>query len=392
MTTVEEARNRIKKSVQTLDAVELVSLHEANGRILAEDLATKIDLPPFNQSNVDGYAICDRYAGKWEVMGEVKAGDSVNLELKKGQAVRIFTGAMVPMNADAVLMQEFVLKTQNQIVYTKGIIAQDEQIRMQASQAAQGGLIVSKGTRLNPATLGLLAMAGIEELKVQAFPRVALVINGNELQALGSQLEVGKVYESNSIALQAALRNVGLEPNVLFVKDEYADVVQTLATAVNTSDLVLVSGGISVGDYDFVHKALTEVGVEEKFYKVAQRPGKPLFYGVKEKVQVFGLPGNPTSALICFYEYVYQVIAAMQRSDFSSLLKVYLPLGANVIKKKGLAHFLRAKLEDGRVFALSGQESFKMQAFADANALIYLPVDTENVKSGELVEVHILPE
>ncbi len=223
-------------------------------------------------------------------------------------------------------------------------------------------------------------------------PVVTLVITGNELQQAGEALTVGKVYESNSLALQAALQSMGLTANTtIFVKDYKPSLDKVIKEAMRNTDVLLISGGISVGDYDFVNEVLTENSVASLFYKVAQKPGKPLYFGKNKNTYVFGLPGNPASALTCFYEYVFPALCKLQGKSSFFLNTVFLPVSKEITKKKALGFFLKANAGVDKVDSLQGQESFIMKSFMDANAFIYLPSGKEVVKAGEMVEVHLLP-
>ena len=391
MITVEEAKNIIESNVSELKESISILAKDSLGFRLAEDIHATSDLPPFNQSNVDGYAVCGD-AKQWNVITEIKAGDNTNIVLKTGEAVRIFTGAMVPPGSDCVIMQERIERTENIITIVDAEIKKGEHIRLKGSQIKAGELALHKGTLINPSVIGFISSMGLKEIKVYKKPRITLVITGNELQEVGTKTEQGKVYESNSSSLRAAAFTIGLNiENIIFVKDDKIKLAEAVNSVMKDADVLLISGGISVGDYDFVNEVLQENNTETLFYKVAQRPGKPLFFGKNKNTYVFGLPGNPASALTCFYEYVYPCLRKLQDYSNIHLTKVQLPLGASINKKKGLANFLKAKASTNSVLSLEGQESFKMRSFAEANAFIYLPLDCENKNAGELVEVHLHP-
>jgi molybdopterin molybdotransferase len=200
------------------------------------------------------------------------------------------------------------------------------------------------------------------------------------------------VYESNSSSLTAAIATMGLHiETILFVKDEKKILTEVVNNAMINTDLLLISGGISVGDYDFVNEVLKENNTTTLFYKIAQKPGKPLFFGKNNHTFIFGLPGNPGSALTCFYEYVYPCVRKLQGRKNLFLTTLFLPTEQDITKKKGLANFLKAQVSSSGVLSLEGQESFKMKSFTDANAFIYLPLEKENSIIGDMVEVHLLP-
>jgi molybdopterin molybdotransferase len=393
MISVEEAKSILINNVTELTKKINVPLIDALGLRLAEDIYAPLNLPPFDQSNVDGYAVCFSSKEKhtWKVIDEIKAGDRSILTLKEGNAVRIFTGAMVPAGSDCVIMQEKVTREGNTIQSSEPV-KQGEHIRKTGAQIKKEELALPKGTIINPAILGFLSGLGLSTIPVYQQPKISLIITGNELQTVGSPLEIGKVYESNSFTLQAALQVMGLKVHsVVFVKDNKQSLEEVVTKSLEDTDLLLISGGISVGDYDFAHKVLTENNTITLFYKVAQKPGKPLFFGKNNNCMIFGLPGNPASALTCFYEYVYPALQIMRGRDSIFLNAVQLLVLKDIYKKKGLANYLKAEIKPDGVLPLNGQESFIMKSFADAGAFIYLPMEKEDVYAGELVEVHILP-
>ena len=392
MISVEEAKAIIVQSIFELSTKMEVQLIDALGYKLAEDIYAPLDLPPFNQSNVDGYAI--RFSSNedhiWNVIAEIKAGDHSTLELKEGEAARIFTGAMVPARSDCILMQEKITREGDSIQTTEAL-KKGEHIREKGAQLKKAELAVAKGTIMNPAVLGFLSGLGLSRILVYQKPRIYIIITGNELQTAGSVLESGKVYESNSIALQTALFAMGLKATIAFVKDDKKSLEAVVAQSLKDTDLLLISGGISVGDYDFVEAVLNKSGTTTLFYKVAQKPGKPLFFGKNNNSFIFGLPGNPASALTCFYEFVYPALRMIQGRDTIFLNSLQLPALKEIPKKKGLANYLKAEIKPNGILPLSGQESFIMKSFAGAGAFIYLPMEKETVAVGELVEVHLLP-
>lgn len=393
MITVEEAKSIILNTIfQLTDAVSIKTI-DSLGYNLAEDIYSPLDLPPFNQSNVDGYAVkfSDKENNSWNVISEIKAGDNTTIELKEGEAIRIFTGAIVPENASGVIMQEKITKTKNNISCDTEL-KNGEHIRLKGSQIKTGELAFKKNTLINPSVIGFISALGIAEIKVYRKPKISLIITGNELQQPGTLLEQGKVYESNSASLSSALTTMGLSiQKTFFVKDDKENLAKITNLAMQDADLLLISGGISVGDYDFVNEVLKENNTTTLFYKIAQKPGKPLFFGKNNSTYIFGLPGNPASALTCLYEYVYPCLRKLQGRDDLFLTTIKLPVEQNISKKKGLANFLKATASSTGVLSLEGQESFKIRSFADANAFIYLPLEKETVKAGDIVEVHLLP-
>lgn len=392
MISVTEAQTKLLKAVIPIQDKIRVKVAEASGFVLAESVFSPLHLPPFNQSNVDGYSLSNLASESWEVVAEIKAGDAPELVLQAGQAVRIFTGAMLPQGTDAIVMQEHTERQGNKLrlnIEPKP----GEHIRKQASQLKKGDLALEKGSKLNPAALGFLQMLGITEISVYRKPKIALIITGNELQTPGSDLQTGMVYESNAVMLCAALENLTLQADkIYYVKDDKQHLSEAVKQSLAEVDVLLLSGGISVGDYDFVYEVLQEVQAETLFYKVAQKPGKPLYAGKLDEKMIFALPGNPSSALNCFYEYVYPVLNALSGKEKLHLKHEIRKITQDYSKKTGLAHFLKASCTAEEVTVLEAQESFMMKSFAKANCFIFLREDITQVKAGDEVEIHLLPE
>jgi len=310
--------------------------------------------------------------------------------LQPGQATRIFTGAPVPANADTVVMQEKTRVEGDRLIIEDVSLVKGNNVRPKGSDIRLGELALPKGTLLSPSAIGFLAAMGIEKVNVISHPRVTILITGKEIRQPGQPRNQGEIYDANSFMLIAALGAVGIgNPEIVFVDDELSLVHKALENAVAKSDIVLLTGGISVGDFDFVLEATQLLGIQKLFHKVKQKPGKPLFFGKKENVLVFGLPGNPSSVLSCFYEYVLIAIAQLTGRD-GLLKKIRLPLGQGFSKKPGLTHFLKGRVSDGKAYPLDGQESYRLSSFARADCLIYLEEDGSRYEEGTLVEVHLL--
>ena len=301
MIAVEEALRLIQEEQNVITETETIATQEALGRVLSKSIQALIALPSFRQSAMDGYALHIGTGLTYTVVGEQKAGDAKTFDLKAGECVRIFTGAAVPDTANAVVIQEKVKRFETKIEL-ENLPQLGQNIRAQGTQIKKGSFPLEKGQVLNPAGLGLIQSLGIQKVKVFRKPRVCVIVTGNELLPPGSTLSEGKIFESNSLILKAALHQIQIEPQIITgVPDQLEDTEDVLKEAFATSDLVLISGGISVGDYDFVGKALQNLGVKDIFYKVRQRPGKPLYFGKKGNTFCFALPGNPASTLTCFY-------------------------------------------------------------------------------------------
>ncbi|MGH1386934.1 molybdopterin molybdotransferase MoeA [Kordia sp.] len=390
MISTQEAKQLILNSI-SIAKIEEKFLTDSVSNYLSEDIISPINMPPFRQSAMDGYALCLHDLDTYEVIDEIKAGDGHHPRLKKGEAVRIFTGAAVPDDANAVVMQERVISNNNRITVTSEV-ALNANIRPLGEQVQQGAIALKKGTCLTAAAIGFLASIGIEKVSVFKKPSIAIVVTGNELVEVGNPLSYGKIYESNSIMLQSALQASGFtNAHVYKVPDDYNETLQLLDTVITKNDVVLVTGGISVGDYDFVGKALKELNVNQLFYKVKQKPGKPLFFGKKENTSIFALPGNPAAALSCFYIYVYAALKRMSGiANFQ--LKESIETSTSAFTKRGdRAQFLKAIYKEGKVSILEGQSSAMLQTFALANAFVYVPEDMNQISIGDKVQVIHIP-
>jgi molybdopterin molybdotransferase len=391
MISLQEAKQIIQDAIMAPKIVKLPLL-EAFGFTLAQDIIATVDIPNFAQSSMDGYAI--KFADKDKplaIIGEMPAGAANQLTIENGQATRIFTGAPLPNGADTVVMQEKVA------VESKLLRLQDDNlllglnVRPKGAEVKSGEVAMAKGTYLSAAALGFLAGIGCTQVPVYTAPKVAIILTGNELQEPGQPLQFGQVYEANSVLLTAALQKAGItDITILRSEDNPETLAAVLKQALETSEVVLLNGGVSVGDYDYVVDAVRGCGVEQKFHKIKQKPGKPLFFGTAGDKLVFGLPGNPSSGLTCFYEYVLPALEKAMHKPVS-VIATTATTTHNYTKPAGLTHFLKAFYEDGTVTPLHAQESFRLHSFAQANCFIVLPEASTGCNAGEQVEVHLLP-
>ncbi|MDF2188046.1 gephyrin-like molybdotransferase Glp [Paraflavitalea sp. CAU 1676] len=395
MLPVQEARQLISSHTSLRTAVN-TPLEQTLGRVLATTLYAPVSIPIYEQSAMDGYAL--QFDG-WqqqehlEIAGEMAAGATSRLSIAPHQAARIFTGAPLPDGADTVVMQEKVRVHGDRLLIEDAELAKGSNVRAVGSEIIEGALALPQGALLTPAAIGYLAGMGIRELPVYPAPRITVIVTGDELQAPGKPLQFGQVYESNSYTLRMALLQMQIHHiNFLSVADDFDQLLHIIAQALGNSDMVLLTGGVSVGNYDYVAKALETCGVTPVFHKLKQKPGKPLFFGVRDQQQVFGLPGNPSSVLTCFYEYVYPCIREQMGYGQTNLTTVKLPLLNDYSKKAGLTHYLKGYVNDEGVKVLQAQESYRMHSFAVCNGLIVLPESIETVSEGDLVEVHLLPQ
>ena len=391
MISISEAISIVKNNSEPLLKQTKKSVEKAGGYHLYEDIYSPINMPPFRQSAMDGYALHLHEDLTYTLIGEVQAGNASRLQLKKGEAVRIFTGAPVPDTANAVMMQEKVKVDGNTISITHKI-NQELNIRPLGEQVKQGDLALKQGTKLTPAAIGYLSSLGITKVSVYKKPNIALVTTGNELIEGGQELTYGKIYESNSKMLLSALYGLKFyDVTIHKVEDDYHQTLSKLNEVINANDLVIITGGISVGDYDFVGKALKELQVEELFYKVKQKPGKPLFFGKKHHTSIFALPGNPAAALTCFYVYVYIALQNMMNKKVNELPRVKAKSVSNFTKKGDRPQILKAIYNNAEVEILEGQNSSMQQTFAISNALVYAPEDVNEIKINDMVETILLP-
>jgi len=391
MITVSEAKQIISQNVEVNNTIK-IPLNEALNCLLAESVYAPICVPFFDQSAMDGYAF--KFNEKNELLNivdEVAAGDTRNINVNKGEAVRIFTGAKVPDSCDAVVMQELTEIVDSKLKVNDGGLKLGGNIRIKGHQIQQGELALEKGAKITPATIGFLASLGIKEVEVYSSPKVVVLTTGSELVKPGTELIEGQVYESNTFMLRAALNDIRIEPEVVLLKDDLETTQKAIEQALQNFDIILLSGGISVGDYDFVKPSLEYNKVEQLFYKVKQKPGKPLFFGKKENKLIFALPGNPAAALSCFYSYVLPAINIQKGETNPFLNQLHLPLSQPYKKKTGRAVFLKSFTDGKTVQLLEGQGSDVLLSFANSNCLVFLSEEIEHVQEGELVEVHLLP-
>jgi molybdopterin molybdotransferase len=393
MITVAEAKKLIFENTYIINPARL-SLDKAAGLVLSKDLFAVTDIPAYAQSSMDGYALS--FGGwkqfeKLKMAGIVAAGSEDRPVMSPEQAVRIFTGAAVPEGADTVVIQEKSRTENGELIIEDNMLEQGANVRPKGSEIKAGDLALPKNSRLSPAAIGFLTGIGITHVDVYPAPSVSIIVTGNELQDPGKPLKHGQVYESNSYTLRAVLQQMQIKDVMVYKAEDTLDTLTSvLSEALAKSDIVLLNGGISVGDYDFVLKATENCGVTQIFHKIKQKPGKPIYFGKKGQKLVFGLPGNPASVLTCFYEYVTVALEKLFKCR-SGINTIYAPLSNTFKKPAGLTHFLKGFYDGKSVTPLDAQESFRLSSFARANCLIVINEEvTESIK-GEIVEVHLLP-
>jgi molybdopterin molybdotransferase len=393
MISVTDARKIISDNIEALPAVPS-TLQKAAGHVLAAEVYASRNIPAFPQSSMDGYAFnfADWKQGQsLPLTGEMQAGSADQSRLKTGTAIRIFTGAPVPSGADTVVMQEKTRQSDNALFIEDAAIKLGLNVRPEGSEIRAGELALPAGTRLTPAAVGFLAAIGVTELMIYPRPSISIIITGKELQEPGSALSYGQVYECNSFTLASALHQLHFDKLVISqVDDDLAALSEVLLNSLNRSDVVLLTGGISAGDYDFVLQAATNCGVETKFHKIKQRPGKPLYFGTRGNKLVFGLPGNPSSVLTCFYEFVMPALFQLT-NQHKGLQVLQASLANNFKKVKELTHFAKGYFDGKKVTILDAQESYRLSSFAKSNCLVVLEEDRIIYEEEEIVVIHLLP-
>lgn len=392
MISVTEAIQLIQAQLPPSREVRL-PLEKSLGMVSAAAIYSPIDVPGFEQSAMDGYAFdFESWANglPLEIVGTIQAGALDVPVLAKGKAVRIFTGAPLPEGADTVVMQEKVEVIGNQVLIKDEQLAKGANVRKRASQTATGECVLAPNSPLNPGIIGLLAGLGIREVQVYAKPRIALIVTGKELVQPGNPLQFGQVYESNSYTLRAALSALQLEIEQLVrVGDELSETIAALSDLGDGYDFLILTGGISVGEFDYVQAALTAIGVEKILYKIRQKPGKPMFVGKKQGQMIFALPGNPAAVHTCFYRYVQPAIRQFMGYSDTFLPTHRLRLNQDFHKKNTLSHFLKARmLADGTVDILPNQESYKMNAYVETNGLVLIEEEQQECRKGEWVSFY----
>ena len=383
-----EAQARVLERVQPLEG-EPVAVAEAFGRVVAEEARSLVDLPPFASSAMDGFAVRTADTpGRLPIVARIAAGVPPPRALAAGEAMGIATGGVVPDGADSVIPIEYVAEHDNE-VETLETVGQGDNIRPRAGDVAAGEVVVARGARLHAAQVGALAAVGVERIVCARRPRVAILATGTELRRPGERLGPGEVYEANSVLLASALAAAGAEIDVLpAVADD--ETAHRAALEVGLmADVLVTSGGVSVGPHDLVRGLLRELGVEEVFWGVAVKPGKPLAFGVRGRTLVFGLPGNPVSSLVGCELFVRPAVRALQADAQPGPIYQEGRLERGVRRNALRDEFLRARIrasDDGVVLApVTGQESHMIVRAAGADALVYAPRGEGELAAGERV-------
>lgn len=400
MIKFEEALKVVLDSVKKMDAGKAVII-DSFGRTLAEDIKSGCDIPAFNYSAMDGYAVRSAdtkgaYAGKGaklKVAGEFRAGGDFSARVEEGQAVKIMTGAPIPEGADAIVMVEDT-KMEDSIVEVFEEAETGDNIRLAGEDIKKGDLVIKKGTLLREGHVGMLAALGIPEVNVTRRPKVAILATGDEVISIDEDMKPGKVRNSNAYSLHAQVLGCGAIPvNKGVARDDIAGLKAKLQSCLDC-DIIITSGGVSMGEYDYVKDVMIDLGMELKFWKVAMRPGKPNLFGVINGKPFFGLPGNPVSTMIGFEVFVRPAVLKMSGRISDDRREVEALLEEDIKKKKGLKFFIRAQTrwEDGGYITRTtgAQGSGILSSMAKADSIIILPEDKERVNKGEKVPVRLL--
>jgi molybdopterin molybdotransferase len=402
MISFDEAQRIILENAAPLGTTRRV-LGKLLHSVLAQSVTAPFDLPRFDNSAVDGFGVrwADIETASQEnpislrLVGTIQAGDSGKINLKPGEAVRILTGAPVPPSVDAVVMQEFCQEIQaggTAQIQVATDVERGENIRRRGEEFRKRHVILNAGMRISPPVIGLLATLGQASATVYRKPKIGLISTGNELVEPGKALKPGQIYDSNTYALSAALQGIGLESvRVYRAKDEPAATRRVFEKALKENDVLISLGGISVGAFDFVKDVAEGLSIETLFWRIAMKPGKPVYFGKLRRKLIFGLPGNPVSALVTYHQLVQPALLKLLGVAEETRPRLQARLQGALRKKIGRQEFVRGRLQyDGEQFSVTptlGQDSHMLGGLAAANCLIDFPSDLERVAETQWIKV-----
>src|SRR6266571_2490622 len=389
MISEEEARKKVLANIRVRPS-RSVLLSQALSCFAAEDCFSSLPLPNFDNSAMDGYAVLSSscVVGKrLRVIGEQQAALDRQLRISAGEAVRIFTGAPMPAGADAVVMQEDVTREGSEIA-VKIDVDPGDFVRRRGCDLAEGQKIVAKGERIHPATIALLASQGLTQVSVGGEVDAAIISTGDELVRAGEEIKPGQIYESNSVLLQALLQRCNAAvKSVRHCKDDAESLRETLEEAIKYSVLI-ISGGVSVGEHDLVQPMLRSLDAKIDIWRVAIKPGKPFLFSRAGDCAVFGLPGNPVSAFVTFLCFVRPAILKMMGATNLDLPKVPAKLLVDLRNESDRPHYIRGRFENGTFATVGRQESHALFGLSQSNALLRLEVG-EARTGGEVVDIQL---
>ncbi len=393
--SVDQALDRILQHVQPLDT-EKLELQNALNRYLAENIYSSINLPLFSQSAVDGYAICAKKViepeSEFQLIGKIRAGQQVEVQLQAEQAVRIFTGAKIPSGTTTVARQEIVQVINSSRIKIIENLKANIDIRDVGEEIVAGQLLANEGQQLSVGVIASLSMAGINTVEVFQYPKVAIVISGDEVAESVEDFAAGKIFDANGPLIKAWFQQAGQQVEIFHIADT-KEAVQALIQKLSSSyDLILTTGGVSVGDYDFIRPVALESGFEQIFWKVKQKPGKPIFFAYlqrndKSTCYLLGLPGNPAAVYVGMQVYTSTLLNVLQGqknqpSWFNAVL-------SHDLKMDARERFLRmyASFDDSvlTVKSLSRQQSHMLSNLMQANCLVRVPAE-RNLSQGDMVQ------
>ena len=384
-----DARAKILEAVRPLPARRM-SIVNTLDHFAAEDYSARLPLPMFDNSAMDGYAViasdCKRGA-RLRVVGEQAAGLDRKLSVSKGQAVRIFTGAPMPKGANAVVIQEDVTRDGDEIVINVDVDI-EEFVRKRGCDLGEGQKILGKGDPIVATKLALLASQGFAQVSVGGEVRAAIISTGDELAKPGEKIQPGQIYDSNSVLLQSLLkRSVAVVASAENCSDD-SDSLRAAIQSAAKNEVLIVSGGVSVGEHDLVQETLRDLGAKIDIWRVAIKPGKPFLFGQLGRCFVFGLPGNPVSAFVTFLQFVRPAILRMMGANDLDLPKIPAKLTVDLINDGERAHYIRGKCENGNFVPIGRQESHALFGLSQSNALLRMETG-ESLKAGETAHVQI---
>ncbi|GMR16853.1 MAG: molybdopterin molybdotransferase MoeA [Gammaproteobacteria bacterium] len=393
---VDEAINRMTSTVNKIQDTEVVAIRDALNRVLAKEVISSINVPPYANSAMDGYAfnsvdLPTSGENTLTLVGKSFAGIPFAGEVKPGECVRIMTGAQIANGTDTVIMQEQVQVNGNAITIKSGH-CKNENVRHIGEDIKNGDTVLNVGQHLTPAELGVLASLGVAEVTVQKKLRVAFFSTGDELRNVDEELEEGQIYDSNRYTIFGMLKNLGVELiDMGIIPDDRQAIENAFIQASKQADAIITSGGVSVGEADYVKETLDKLGKVD-FWKIAMKPGKPLAFGFVNDAVFFGLPGNPVSVMATFYQFALPTLKTMMGLNATKATVVKVPCKTDLRKKPGRTDFQRGILQTNEqgeliVESIGMQASHVLSGMSKANCFIILPQDWGNVEAGTLVDV-----